>query len=176
MVCGVVCIYNYRKTAKAGKRELIMENYRVERAVLKDIELLVPLFDEYRVFYGGGSDREGARAFLSERLKLDESVIFVAVEGGGHCKRVGGFTQLYPSFSSVTMQRLWILNDLFVTAALRGHGLGSMLLDSARDFALSTKTKGLSLTTMTDNVGAQRLYEAQGYIKDDEFYTYNLFF
>ena len=176
MVCVTVRIYNYRKTAEAGKRELMMLNYRIDRAVLDDVELLIPLFDEYRVFYGGASDREGARAFLSERLKLEESVIFIAVEGEGDQKRTGGFTQLYPSFSSVTMQRLWILNDLFVTAELRGHKLGSMLLGCARDFAISTNTKGLSLTTMTENVGAQRLYEAQGYMKDDEFYTYNLFF
>jgi GNAT superfamily N-acetyltransferase len=153
-----------------------MQRYRIERAGLEDLELLVPLFDEYRVFYGAASDQEGAHVFLSDRLKLDESVIFMAVEGEGHSKRAVGYTQLYPSFSSVSMQRLLILNDLFVTAELRAHGLGSMLLESARDYAIRTNTKGLSLTTMTDNVGAQRLYEAQGYIRDDEFYTYNLFF
>lgn len=153
-----------------------MNNYRIERVVLDDLERLIPLFDEYRVFYGAASDREGARAFLADRLKLNESVILMVVEGEGDEKRSRGFTQLYPSFSSVTMERLWILNDLFVTEGLRGHGLGSKLLDSARDHALSTNTKGLSLTTMTENVGAQRLYEAHGYLRDDEFYTYNLFF
>lgn len=153
-----------------------MNNYRIERVVLDDLERLIPLFDEYRVFYGAASDRDGARAFLADRLKLDESLILMVVEGEGDAKRAWGFTQLYPSFSSVTMERLWILNDLFVTEGLRGHGLGSKLLESARDHALSTNTKGLSLTTMTENVGAQRLYESQGYIRDDEFYTYNLFF
>ncbi|MRN51890.1 GNAT family N-acetyltransferase [Paenibacillus monticola] len=153
-----------------------MQNYRIERASMEDMELLIPLFDEYRMFYGQVSDPTGARDFLTERLKLDESVIFMAVVGEGINKRAGGLTQLYPSFSSVTMQRLWILNDLFVSAAQRGFGLGSMLLTSARAFAVSTGTKGLSLTTMTDNMVAQRLYERQGYLKDDEFYTYNLFF
>lgn len=143
---------------------------------MEDLELIIPLFDEYRVFYGQVSDPEGAHAFLTERLKLDESVIFMAVEGEGISKRASGLTQLYPSFSSVTMQRLWILNDLFVSATQRGLGLGSLLLEGARDFAVSTGTKGLTLTTMTDNFVAQRLYERQGYIKDDEFYTYNLFF
>lgn len=154
----------------------MMNNYRIERVVLDDLERLIPLFDEYRVFYGAASDREGARTFLSDRLRAKESVIFIVVEGEGDENRAGGFTQLYPSFSSVTMERLWILNDLFVTEELRGHGLGSKLLESARDYAISTNTKGLSLTTMTENVGAQRLYEAHGYIRDDEFYSYNLFF
>jgi len=31
-----------------------------------------------------------------------------------------GFAQLYPSFSSVSMKRLWILNDLFVSSEARG--------------------------------------------------------
>ncbi|WP_342410524.1 GNAT family N-acetyltransferase [Paenibacillus sp. FSL R10-2778] len=153
-----------------------MNNYRIERVIYDDLERLIPLFDEYRVFYGVVSDLDGAHAFLSDRLKLNESVIFIAVEGEGEEKRAWGFIQLYPSFSSVSMERLWILNDLYVTTELRGHGLGSKLLESAIAHALATNTKGLSLTTMTANVGAQRLYEAHGYIRDDDFYTYNLFF
>lgn len=130
----------------------MMNKYRIERVVLDDLERLIPLFDEYRVFYGAASNREGARTFLADRLKLNESVIFMVVEGEGDEKRAWGFIQLYPSFSSISMQRLWILNDLFVTAKLRGHGLGAMLLESAREYAISTNTKGLSLTTMTENV------------------------
>lgn len=154
----------------------MMNNYRIECVTDNDLELLIPLFDEYRVFYGATSDHDGARSFLIDRMKRKESVLLIAVEGDGNEKRAGGFTQLYPSFSSISMQRLWILNDLFVTPELRGQGIGSMLLNSARDYAMETNTKGLTLTTMTENVPAQRLYEAHGYIQDDDFYTYNLFF
>ncbi|MBT2289828.1 GNAT family N-acetyltransferase [Paenibacillus albidus] len=153
-----------------------MNGYRIERAGLEDLELLIPLFDGYRVFYGQDSDPGGARFFLTERLELDEAVIFIAVEGEGADRRVWGFTQLYPSFSSVSMQRLWILNDLFVDAGRRGAGLGSMLLSAAREWARSTGTKGLTLTTMTDNTAARRLYEAMGFIKDEEMVIYDLFF
>lgn len=75
-----------------------MNNYRIERVIYDDLERLIPLFDEYRVFYGAVSDLDGARAFLSDRLKLNDSVIFIAVEGEGEEKRAWGFTQLYPSF------------------------------------------------------------------------------
>ncbi|MNI83600.1 Acetyltransferase (GNAT) family protein [compost metagenome] len=109
-------------------------------------------------------------------MKKQESVLFMAVKGEGASKQAGGFAQLYPSFSSVTMQRVWILNDLFVAAEQRGNGLGSMLLKGVRDFAWSTGAKGLELTTMTNNTGAQRLYEAHGYSRDDEFFSYHLFF
>ncbi|MNN72586.1 aminoalkylphosphonic acid N-acetyltransferase [compost metagenome] len=100
----------------------------------------------------------------------------MAVTGEGSSRQVAGLAQLYPSFSSLTMQRLWVLNDLFVTEQLRGQGLGTMLLAGVREFARNTGSKGLTLTTMTDNTSAQRLYEAQGYVRDHEFYTYDLFF
>ncbi|WP_231578386.1 GNAT family N-acetyltransferase [Paenibacillus sp. FSL L8-0436] len=154
---------------------MMMPEYRLERAGLEDLEQIALLFDEYRVYYGQVSDLQGVQFFLKARLEADESAIWMAVTGNGANKEAGGFAQLYPSFSSVSMQRLWILNDLYVAAELRGQGLGSLLLDGAREFALSTGSKGLTLTTMTDNTTAQRLYVAKGYVRDDEFYTYNLF-
>lgn len=153
-----------------------MISYRLERATLHDAELIAPLFNEYRVYYGQEPDLPGALRFLQQRLEAGESTIFMAVTGEGGSRYAGGLAQLYPSFSSLTMQRLWVLNDLFVAEQLRGRGLGTMLLEEVRNFALNTGTKGLTLTTMTDNTSAQRLYEAQGYVRDDEFYTYDLFF
>lgn len=153
-----------------------MLEYRLEQATLEDVELIAPLFDEYRIFYGQSSDLEAARDFLQDRLTEEESVIIMAVTGEGGHKAAGGLAQLYPSFSSVTLQRLWILNDLYVAEEQRGQGLGRLLLQGVREFARRSGSKGLTLTTMTDNTAAQHLYEAEGYLRDEEFYTYNLFF
>lgn len=149
---------------------------RLQRANLMDLEQVAPLFDEYRMYYGQDSDLQGARSFLKERLVSGESVVFLVVADEGAGTYAAGFAQLYPSFSSISMKPIWILNDLFVTAELRGRGAGTLLLDGVREFARSTGSKGLTLTTMTDNTTAQRLYEAKGYVRDDEFYTYNQFF
>jgi GNAT superfamily N-acetyltransferase len=153
-----------------------VSDYRLEQAAPQDVELFASLFDQYRVFYGQEPDLEAARQFLRDRLESGESAVFMAVTGEGSARHAGGFAQLYPSFSSVTVQRLWILNDLFVAGSERGQGLGTLLLEGVRDFALRSGSKGLTLTTMSGNTGAQRLYEAQGYIRDDEFYTYDLIF
>nr|WP_246580310.1 GNAT family N-acetyltransferase [Deinococcus aestuarii] len=128
------------------------------------------MFDGYRQFYGQASDPEGARAFLAERLDRGESVIFVALDG----ETALGFTQLYPSFTSVGMRRLWILNDLFVAPQGRRRGVGQALLARARRHGLETGAVRLTLSTATDNVSAQTLYEAQGWRRDEDFYTYNL--
>ncbi|MEK5467446.1 GNAT family N-acetyltransferase [Paenibacillus sp. FSL R7-0210] len=153
-----------------------MLNFRFERAGLEDVEELVPLFDEYRSFYGQQPDREAAREFLQARLENGESVVFMAVAGEGEDRRMYGLAQLYPSFSSITVQPVWILNDLFVTKEQRGQGLGSLLLEGVKGFAQGTGAKGLTLSTMMDNTGAQRLYEAHGYERDESFFTYHLYF
>ncbi|WP_328590360.1 GNAT family N-acetyltransferase [Veronia nyctiphanis] len=85
-----------------------------------------------------------------------------------------GFTQLYPSFSSVSAQKTWILNGLFVKEEARGQGAGKALLDAAKAFTHSTGAKGLSLETAKDNHHAQALYESLGYEKDDRYYSYFL--
>jgi GNAT superfamily N-acetyltransferase len=149
-----------------------MPEVRTVRAELHDLDALVPLFDGYRRFYGQRSDPDGARAFLADRMKRGESVIFLAVVDG----TIVGFTQLYPQFSSVSMQKLWLLNDLFVAADARTSGAGRALLERAERWAAETGAKGLTLSTQITNLTAQRLYEASGWTKDDEFIHYHRFF
>ena len=149
-----------------------MPEVRSVRAELDDLDTLVPLFDAYRQFYGRPSDHAGARAFLADRFKRGESVIFLAVVDGA----IVGFTQLYPSFSSVSMKRLWLLNDLFVTPDARGSGAGRALLERAERWAAETGAKGLTLGTQITNEAARRLYEACGWTRDEEFVHYHRFF
>lgn len=130
----------------------------------------MPLFDGYRVFYKQASDYEAARLFLGARLAQNDTVIFLAELGG----KAVGFTQLFPSFSSVSVKQLWILNDLFVAPEARRGGVARALLERARDYALETQAKGLVLSTEIDNKSAQSLYEALGWRRIDAFYTYQL--
>ena len=146
----------------------------VKRATISDLDDAAPLFDAYRQFYGQRSDVAAARAFLDERLRREESVIFIAVaddDGGGAL----GFTQLYPSFSSVSLRRLWVLNDLFVGPSVRRGGVGRRLLERAREWAIETGAKGLVLATAVDNSKARALYESCGWQQDDDFQNYHLF-
>ena len=145
----------------------------IVRAELKDLEEVVPLFDDYREFYERESDHAAARAFLTERTERGESVIFLAY---ARPREPVGFTQLYPSFSSVSLKRLWILNDLFVRSDVRRGGVGRALLERARQHAVDTGAKGLILSTAVTNKRAQTLYESCGWTRDDEFLHYHLFF
>jgi GNAT superfamily N-acetyltransferase len=144
-------------------------SFSIIRASVEQIGQIAPLFDGYRQFYGQPSNLEAGRRFVLERLSCGESVIFLALDGA-----LGlGFTQLFPSFSSVAMRRLWILNDLFVTPAARRRGVARGLLECAHQFAQETEAKGLVLETAIDNP-AQHLYEALGWQRDRKFYHYSL--
>src|SRR4051812_9748136 len=88
------------------------------KAVLADVDAVAPLFDAYRQFYKQAPDIGVARNFIQARLVNNESVIFVAEDD----KTLIGFTQLYPTFSSEAAQRIWTLNDLYVSSAARGQG------------------------------------------------------
>jgi GNAT superfamily N-acetyltransferase len=149
-----------------------MADIRIVRAARKDLEDVIPLFDEYREFYEADSDHGAARAFLTERTERNESVIFVAY---AKPREPVGFTQLCPSFSSVSLKRLWILNDLFVRSDVRRGGVARALLERARQHAIETGAKGLLLSTGLTNKPAQTLYESNGWRREDEFLQYYLF-
>ncbi|WP_212627114.1 GNAT family N-acetyltransferase [Pseudomonas sp. PP3] len=141
------------------------------RADASHIEIIAPLFDAYRGFYLQPSNLPQSRDFIAERIARDESVIFLAMDSSGEAL---GFVQMFPTFSSIDAHRTWLLGDLFTTPAARGKGVGSLLMNTARDFARLSGAKGMTLETATDNFSAQRLYEFLGYVRDPGYYTYCL--
>jgi len=136
----------------------------IRRARKKDIEDLSVLFDKYRIFYKQKSDVENARSFLKKRMKRKESVIFVAEER----EELIGFTQLFPIFSSVSMKRTWLLNDLYINERSRGIGAATKLLDAVKEFGAETNSKWLLLQTAADNFTAQKVYEKNGWVKETD--------
>lgn len=143
----------------------------VRRANLDDLDLLAPLFDHYRHFYTQRHDENVSRAFIGERLGRGDSVVLLAsldgVDGAG-------FTQLYPTFSSVRAARVWVLNDLFVDPAARRRGVAQALLDAATGFARADGAARLELETDHDNVTAQALYDGVGWQRYDGTQRYHL--
>lgn len=144
---------------------------KIIRAGLDQLPQVVALFDAYRQFYRQPADLAGARQFLRTRIEKEESVIFLAVSEA-EVTQGAGFVQLYPSFSSVSMKRLWILNDLFVHPDARKQGVGELLLERARQLAVETQAGGLMLETETSNTAAQALYEKLGWKKSQEYFVY----
>lgn len=139
----------------------------IREATIDDLDMLVPLFDGYRKFYRQASDMEKAKAFLENRILKNESVIYIAF-----AKAIPvAFTQLYPIFSSVSMQSMYLLNDLYVDASYRGQGIGTALITKVKQRCINEDQKGIALQTETSNP-AQKLYESLGFKKDPDLYYF----
>ena len=138
----------------------------VRKATKEAINQLTDLFDLYRVYYYQPSDIAAAKKFLLQRMENEESVIFVAVNE----QALVGFSQLYPIFSSVSLQRTWLLNDLYVHATVRKQGVAALLLEAARQHGLQTGSKWLLLQTGNANFTAQSVYEKNGWKKMTDYF------
>lgn len=153
--------------------EQIVSKIEIKRIDLNEADLVVGLFNQYRIFYGKLSDLGVAKAFINARLENNESVIFVATAEN----KPVGFTQLYPKYSSARLTKNWILNDLFVDEACRKQGIGEALIKTVMDFAKRQGSIFVQLETAVDNFTAQSLYEQIGFVKqgpDKEFLLYKI--
>lgn len=143
---------------------------KIRKATIKDLSMVVELFDKYRVFYEKESDKQKAEDFLSDRLILNDSEIFVAETDNND---LVGFVQLYPLFSSTRMQRLWLLNDLFVDQGNRGNGISKHLIEASKEFCKQTNACGLILETSKTNIIGNTLYPKVGFSVDMEHNYYS---
>ena len=143
-------------------------------AGIGDLEHVVPLFDQYRMFYEQPSDIAQARRFLRARIEHRDSVIFLALEGEEEEETCLGFALLYPSFDSVQARPIWILNDLYVAADARNRGVAKALITRGRRLADDTGAKAVSLSTQKNNAPSRKLYESLGFKLDESFCTYYL--
>lgn len=144
----------------------------IQLASITNIEEIARLFDLYRQFYQCQPDIELSRSFIGDRLKNNESTIFIALDDDS---KVRGFVQLYASFCSIDVCKILILHDLYVEAELRNRGVGKLLMDRATDYARETGVGRIDLLTSKTNYSGQALYEKLGYEKTlQDFFAYSL--
>lgn len=132
-----------------------------------------PLFVKYREFYGALPFPDSSRAFLEKRLRRKESVIYLALPDDDD-KKLLGFCQLYPSFSSLSLKRVWILNDIYVAEDARRQLVADNLIRTAKKMAKDTHAVRMRVSTSSDNEVAQKTYESIGFREDTEFKNYIL--
>ena len=142
------------------------------KAVEKDLKFVAELFDSYRVFYKKESDFNSAEKFIFERLKNNDSEIFIAENKS---RELVGFVQLYPLFSSTRMEKLWLLNDLFVSPDFRGKGVSVNLIETAKNLVRETYACGMFLETSKTNIIGNNLYPKTGFKLNDDsnYYEWN---
>ena len=146
---------------------------RIIKATLEHLDLLAPLFIKYREFYGELPYPDSSREFLEKRLTRDESVIYLAMPIDDD-RKVLGFCQLYPSYSSLSLKRVWILNDIYVAEDARRQLVADHLMRAAKKMAKDTQAVRMRVSTSANNEVAQKVYESIGFREDTQFKNYVL--
>ena len=143
----------------------------IKQASLEELNDLVSLFDQYMVFYKQPSAPQKYRPYLGERLMNNDATVFIAYNKAGEAM---GFVLNYHSFSSVSLGKIMVLNDLFIAPAYRRQGLANELIHRVVREAKNTGAIRVDLNTAQDNFSAQALYEKLGFVKDTEYFSYRL--
>ncbi len=145
----------------------------IRKASLIDLDQLTPLFDKYLIFYKKKSNLEKHKSFLKERIENNEAIIFMAFDDENKDKAIG-FALIYPTFSSVLLSKILILNDLYVDSTIRKNGIGEKLILETVALAKELDSDLIRLRTAKNNVIAQGLYHKMGFVRDEFLHSYDL--
>ncbi len=145
---------------------------RIVQATLEHLDLLTPLFIKYREFYGELPFPDSSRKFLETRIKRKESIIYLALADDED--KLLGYCQLFPSYSSLSLKRVWILNDIYVAEDARRMLVADRLLQTAKQMAKETNAVRMRVATSVSNEVAQKTYESIGFREDTRFKNYTL--
>jgi len=147
----------------------------ISRATVADVDDLHGLVESYRAFYKQEPNPK-TLGYLTDRLSNDEAIVFLARQVTDSTSRAVGFTMIYPTFSTVSLSQIWLLNDLYVDEICRRQGVSQKLMDRAESEAKAAGATRLFLRTANDNATAQALYEGRGWVRDEVFRRYDLVF
>ena len=142
----------------------------IQQLQIENLAQLVPLFDQYMVFYKKESAPSKYETYLRERIEKNEATVFIAYDESG---QPIGFVLNYHSFSSTALGKIIVLNDLYVSETERKKGIGQNLIERTFELAKESGAVRVDLGTAKSNSVAQGLYEKIGFAKDTEFYSYS---
>ena len=130
---------------------------KIFKAEQWNLEILLPLFEEYRLAHGMVENPERTLTFLTNRIRFSESIFFLALDED---KKAVGFIQLYPRLSSLQLQRYWQLTDIFVRNISHKNDVYTALIAKAKEFVSYTQSTRL---TVEQDIQRHHLLENEGF-------------
>ncbi|MDU7786219.1 MAG: GNAT family N-acetyltransferase [Aggregatibacter aphrophilus] len=130
---------------------------KIFKAEQWNLDILLPLFEEYRLAHGMVENPERTLTFLTNRIRFSESIFFLALDED---KKAIGFIQLYPRLSSLQLQRYWQLTDIFVRNINHKNDVYTALISKAKEFVSYTQSTRL---TVEQDIQRHHLLENEGF-------------
>jgi len=144
--------------------------YSIRQAVKKDIESLIPVFEEADRYHQIALPNifrpqtpQQTRQFIASIMEKDENVIFLAETE----EKPVGMVYIYPRQTleiPILVPRKWLVIDsLAVLPEARRRGVGRALMEQAHHWAVEKGIFEVKLNVYEFNDGAIKLYESMGY-------------
>ena len=103
---------------------------------------------------------------IRKAIRADDADFLLAVRDGAPVGfALVSYAGWTPEFSCVLPHRFARLEDLVVSKACRGQGIGGELLAAAKRWARNRRLEYLELNVLAQNEDAVRLYESQDFVE-----------
>jgi GNAT superfamily N-acetyltransferase len=149
-----------------------MAEIRIELVGEADLEELLPLMRAYCDFYEVAPSDE-ALLRMSRALIADPEREGLQLVARGADGAMLGFATVFWSWSTLSGERLGVMNDLFVEPTARGSGAADALIAACSERAAAHGAPTIEWQTAKDNLRAQAVYERVG-AKRSEWLDYSL--
>ena len=172
VVYGIGAAVPSRERSLAWRyRGAVAAEVEIAPIAAEEFEELLPLIAAYQRFYEVEEiDEERNRAFFRRFLAPSEDGLLLGARREGE---LVGYACLYWHFSSLEACESVLMNDLFVTEAARGEGVGRALIEATAEVARERGVPYVEWATAPDNHTAQRLYDSTG-AEREEWIAYEL--
>jgi GNAT superfamily N-acetyltransferase len=138
-----------------------------------DLPDLLPLMRGYCDFYEV-APADDALLEMSRVLIDDpdrQGLQLIARDDGG---RAVGFATIFWTWSTLSAERLGVMNDLFVSQDARGGGVADALIAACTDQCRERGVPELAWQTAKTNLRAQAVYERVGATRDERWLDYSV--
>ena len=138
-----------------------------------DLPDLLPLMRGYCDFYevapADDALLEMSRVLIGDPER--QGVQLIARDDGG---RAVGFATIFWTWSTLSADRLAVMNDLFVSEDARGGGVADALIAACTDQCRERGVPELAWQTAKTNLRAQAVYERVGAARDERWLDYSV--
>lgn len=138
----------------------------IRAAQISDIEPILALMREFAEFEKLLDRLEVTRERLATALFGDGKVADALVAETGH--EIVAYAIFFPYFATFRGQRGYYLEDIFITAAHRGTGIGEAMIRKIARLGYSRGFERIDFQVIEWNAPAIRFYEKLGAVRDDE--------
>jgi GNAT superfamily N-acetyltransferase len=146
----------------------------IETVTEDDLPDLLPLMRGYCDFYEVDPSDEALLALARTLIADPEQQGLQLIARDDEDGRAVGFATIFWTWSTLSADRLGVMNDLFVAQDARGGGLADALIAACADQCRERGVPELAWQTAKTNTRAQAVYERVGATRDERWLDYSL--